>query len=253
MREIEIVEIAGMEDFFQEMVPQLGFQRVPVYRGQGVSNWKLFPTLFREEVAKTEFKSWAELEAAFLIGLKQRGRSELGYEPATELEWMAVGSHHGLPTRFTSWSENALVALFFATDPSHPEVDGAVWRLMPGDTSLMISQDYEQVPEQARLYRPQRPTSAMLNQKTCFLSHPLPKEDATSECFEDLFELGGERLSLAKLIIPASEKAFLRRRLATMGFDHRAMFPGMGGLCRDIREELYCHTDSYEWVFPERA
>jgi hypothetical protein len=126
-----------------------------------------------------------------------------------------------------------------------------VWRILPGDRSLVISQDYEQIPEQARLYRPQRPNGAMLNQGTCFLSHPLPKEDASAESFEDLYELGSERLSLAKLISPASEKSFLRRRLAELGVDNRAMFPGMAGLCRDIREELYSHTDSYEWVFPE--
>ncbi len=250
MREIETVEVGGMEEFLQEMVPQLGFQRTPVYRGQTSCGWKLLPTLFREEVARTEFKSWAELETAFLIGLKQRGRGELGYEPSTELEWMARGAHHGLPTRLSSWTENALVALFFATDPSRPDEDGAVWRLMPGDSSLVISQDYEQIPEQARLYRPQRPNSAMLNQKSCFLSHPLPKEDASPECLEDLFELGSDRISLSKLLIPSGEKAFFRRRLATMGIDHRAMFPGMGGLCRDLRDELYCHTDSYEWVFP---
>ena len=251
MREIETVEIGGLEDFIQEMIPQLGFQRMSVYRGQASSDWKLFPPLYREEVAKTEFKSWSELESAFLIGLKQRARGELGYEPSTELEWLAQGAHHGLPTRFSNWTENALVALFFATDPARSNEDGAVWRIMPGDSSLVISQDYEQIPEQARLYRPQRPNATMLGQKTCFLSHPLPKEDASAESFEDLFELGSERLSLAKLIIPASEKAFLRRRLVTLGVDNRAMFPGMAGLCRDIREELYSHTDSYEWVFPE--
>ncbi len=251
MREIETIEIGSIEDFLQEMVPPLGFQRIPVYRGQASRAWKLFPPLFREAVAKTEFQSWSELEAAFLIGLKQRGRGELGYEPSTELEWLAQGAHHGLPTRFSNWTENALVALFFATEPGQPEEDGVVWRLMPGERGLVISQDYEQIPEQAKLYRPQQPNAAMLRQKTCFLSHPLPKEDAAAESFEDVFELGSERLSLARLVIPAAEKAFLRRRLATMGIDHRALFPGMGGLCRDIREELYSHTDSYEWVFPE--
>jgi len=251
MREIETVEIGGLEDFIQEMIPQLGFQRMSVYRGQASSDWKLFPPLYREEVAKTEFKSWSELESAFLIGLKQRARGELGYEPSTELEWLAQAAHHGLPTRFSNWTENALVALFFATDPSRSNEDGAVWRIMPGDSSLVISQDYEQIPEQARLYRPQRPNATMLGQKTCFLSHPLPKEDASAESFEDLFELGSERLSLAKLIIPASEKAFLRRRLVTLGVDNRAIYRGIAGLCRDIREELYSHTDSYEWVFPE--
>ena len=251
MRSIEIVEIGSLEDFIQEIIPQLGFQRLSVYRGHASSDWKLFPPLFREEVAKTEFKSWSELESAFLIGLKQRARGEFGYEPSTELEWLAQGAHHGLPTRFSNWTETALVALFFATDPSRPDEDGAVWRIIPGDRSLIISQDYEQIPEQARLYRPQRPNAAMLSQKTCFLSHPLPKEDASPESFEDLFELGSERLSLSKLIIPASEKAFLRRRLVNLGVDNRAMFPGMAGLCCDIREDLYSHTDSYEWVFPE--
>jgi len=251
MREIETVEIGGLEDFIQEIIPQLGFQRIPVYRGQASSAWKLFPPLFREEVAKTEFKSWSELESAFLIGLKQRGRGELGYEPSTELEWLAQGAHHGLPTRFSNWTEKALVALFFATDPARADEDGVVWRILPGDRSLVISQDYEQIPEQARLYRPQHPTAAMLNQRTCFLSHPLPNQDASAESFEDLYELGSERLSLAKLIIPASEKSYLRRRLAELGVDNRAMFAGMGGLCRDIREELYSHTDSYEWVLPE--
>ena len=251
MREIETVHIGSIEDFVQEIVPQLGFQRFAVYRGQAAIDWKLLPPLFREAVAKTEFKTWSELESAFLISLKQRGRGELGFEPSIELEWLAQGSHHGLPTRFTSWSENALVALFFATDPTHADEDGVVWRLMPGDGALVISQDYEQIPDQARLYRPQHPNRAMERQQTCFLSHPLPREDAAAESFEDLYELGSEPLSLVKLIIPASEKSFLRRRLAIMGVDHRAMFPGMGGLCRDIREELYSHSDSYEWVFPE--
>jgi len=251
MREIEIVEIGSIERLFEEMVPQLGFLRNPVYRGQGLADWKLLPPLFREEVARTEFKSWSELEAAFLLSLKHRGRGEIGHEPLTELEWMAMGAHHGLPTRFSSWTENALVALFFATDPAHPNEDGAVWRIMPGDTSFTISQDYEQIPDQPRLYRPQRPTQAMLNQRVCFLSHPLPKEDASPETFEEVFELGTERLVLSKLIVPAGEKAYLRRRLAMMGVDHRLIHPGLGGLCGDLRSEIYCHTDSYEWIFPQ--
>jgi hypothetical protein len=33
--------------------------------------------------------------------------------------------------------------------------------------------------------------------------------------------------------------------------DNRSMFPGLGGVCQDLRDEIYCHTDSYEWIFPE--
>jgi hypothetical protein len=251
MKKIETITISGIEDFIQEMVPTLGFQRIPVYRGHANVDWKILPSLFREEVASTEFKSWAELEAAFMISLKQRGSGEIGFKPDSELEWMSVGQHAGLPTRFSAWSENALAALYFATEETAANEDGAVWRILPGEASFTISHDYEQVPEEARLYRPQNTTPAMLNQKTCYLSHPLPQEDASAESFEELFELGSERLSLAKLIIPAEEKSHLRRRLATMGVDSRTLFPGMTGLCQQIRSEIFSHTDSYEWVFPE--
>ena len=251
MREIETVVVASIESLLEEMVPRLGFQRTPIYRGQASSEWKLLPTLFREEVARTEHKSWAELESAFLLSLKQQAGGEIGYDPTTELEWRAVGSWHGLPTRFSSWSDNVLIALFFATDPSHPEIDGAIWRIMPGETSFTISQDYEQIPEQVRLYRPQRSNPSMRNQRVCFLSHPLPAEDATPETLEEIYELGTDRIVLSKLVVPASCKPYLRRRLAMMGFDHRSLFPGLGSLCRDLRDEIYCHTDSYEWIFPK--
>ncbi|MBP6600829.1 MAG: FRG domain-containing protein [Verrucomicrobiales bacterium] len=251
MREIETVLIQSLENFLEEMVPQIGFQKVPFYRGQGSADWKLLPRLFREEMKRTEFTNWADLESALLISLKQRAGAELGYQPTTELEWMAVAQHYGLPTRLTSWSANALVALFFATDPKRAEEDGVVWRILPGEAAFTISQDYEQVPEQPRLYRPQRTNHAMLNQKTGFLTHPLPLEDTAADSLEDWFELGDEKVSLTKLLIPAAEKAYFRRRLATMGIDHSTLFPGIRGLCRDISEEIYCHTDSYDWVFPE--
>lgn len=251
MRDIETVTIQSVEDFLQEMVPQLGFLRTPIYRGQGNSEWPILPSLLREEVAKTEFSSWADLEAAFLIRMKQSARGELGYEPMTELEWMSIAQHYGLPTRMSSWTSNALVALFYATDPEFQGEDGVVWRVLPGDSRLIISQDYEQVPEHPRIYLPQKTTPAMLNQRTCYLCHPLPAEDAAPETFEEQFELGADNLHLARIVVPAEEKSFVRRRLATMGIDSRSLNPGMRGLCGQIREEIYSHTDSYEWIFPQ--
>lgn len=250
MREIENIFVNSMEDFMREMVPQLGFQRNPIYRGQASDVWSVLPPLFREEVAKSEFKSWNELEGAFLLRLKQRARGELGYDPTTELEWMSIGQHYGLPTRLSTWSENALVALYFATSP-HCDDDGVVWRILLGEAELTISHDYEQVPEQVRVYMPQNTTPAMLNQQTCYLSHPLPDQDAAPETLEDYFELGDDRIHLARIIIPAEEKAFLRSRLSMMGFDSRKLFPGMHGLCEQISEEIYHHTQTFEWVFPD--
>lgn len=250
MREIENVVVGSIEALLEEMVPPLGFQRAPVYRGQASAAWSLLPSLYREEVAKTEHKSWAEVEACSLLAFKRQAGGDLDREPGTELEWMALGAHHGLPTRLTAWTDNALVALFFATASAPAGEDGAVWRLMPGEAALTIAHDYEQIPDSVRLYRPQRPDAAMRNQRVGFLAHPLPIEDAAPETLEEIYELGGDRFVLSKLIVPAEWKAYLRRRLVTMGVDHRALFPGLAGLCHDLREELYSQTDAYEWVFP---
>jgi len=251
MRKIETTRVEDVERFLLEMVPRIGFQRAPIYRGHASADWGLYPELFREKLDRTEFSSWADLESALLIQLKQRARGELDYEPMTELEWMSVAQHFGLPTRLSTWTENALVALHFATERTDSDTDGVVWRMMPGNAKLVISQDYEQLPERTQIYLPQKATAAMANQKVCYLCHPLPEENANPESFEDHYELGDDNICLTRIVIPAGCKDFIRSRLATMGIDQRMLFPGMRGLCRQIKEETYFHTDAYEWMFPE--
>ncbi|NNE94305.1 MAG: FRG domain-containing protein [Verrucomicrobiales bacterium] len=252
MREIETTEIHTVQAFVEEIVPNLGFQRQPVYRGQADIGWRLVPSLLRESIGQSEFKNWDDLECALAFQFKQQaGQPFLGGEtPGTELEWRAIGQHFGLPTRFTSWTENALVALFFATENRRDESDGVVWRILPGDRDLILTQDFEQVPDRPQLYFPKHGHPEILAQKTCFLSHVLPEFDTPAISFEDHYESCSEdRLHLCQIVIPHEFKSSIRHHLRGMGIDHRTLFPGLRGLCGSIREKIYAHTDSYEWVF----
>ena len=49
-------------------------------------------------------------------------------------EWLFIMQHHGTPTRLLDWSENAMVAIAFATQyrkDKHKDKDAVVWCLNP--------------------------------------------------------------------------------------------------------------------------
>jgi len=251
MKEIEETTVYGMDEFANEATEVLGFQRAPVFRGQADAGRRLLPLPLRENLSKSEFDTWAELASSLMIPFKREGAGELAQIPQTELEWHAVAQHFGLPTRFSAWSRSALVALWFATEETEDEAPGVVWRLLPGGREFVVSQDYEQLPEQPRLYFPTCSEPSMRSQQVCFLSHPMPEGNAEPETFEDTLQRGSENLHAARILIPHEMKEGFRNKLAVMGVDRQTLFPGLRGLCGRIRDGIRAHTDSYEWVFPE--
>jgi len=248
MKTIEECKARSLDEYFSELVPKLRFQRTPVYRGQASINWSLLPGLLREDLARAEFGNWASLDAVQISKFKKRSAGLLACQPHSELEWRAQGAQQGLPTALSSWSENGMVALYFATELSDDESDGVVWRLLPGDSGMEISQDHEQVPGKPGIYFPRYRDEAMENQRVCFLTHALPEGGGTPMAFEDYYPSSREELQLCRIRIPHVEKESIRSSLATIGMDARSLFPDLRGLCTQIREEMYTHTNSYNWI-----
>ena len=59
---------------------------------------------------------------------KREARSMLDTSPIDDWEWLSLAQHHLVPTRFMDWSQNPLVALYFAV-VGNPKVDGAFFAL----------------------------------------------------------------------------------------------------------------------------
>jgi len=253
-REFETVTVTDLSEFAKEVVPRLGPNRQPIYRGQESVDWALRPGLYREDLNMSGFDEWPEIEADLIQKLKTRGETDLGYRPETELEWMAAAQHIGMPTRLTAWTPNPLVGLYFAIRATASvSGDAVVWRMMPEeDADLVIAHDHENVPTQPKVFFPKLPTEEMRAQRVCFVSHPLPSgPDKQAASLETVYERGVGRIHLCQIVIPEGAKMALRRELAAHGVDAYTVSPTAAGRAQQIRDEIGMVTDRYDWVFDQ--
>ncbi len=248
MRQYETTTIRYVEDLIPEVPPTRGAHQQNYYRGQADSSWALLPALFRVDLAETEYDSWIDLAQSRMLKFKQMAPSQVRSEMASELEWAATACHHHAPTHFTTWSEAALVGLYFATEETADRADGALWRLMPGHNEMTIHQDYEQVPDAPRVYHPQFQSAEMMAQRVAFLTHPFPQTAMPAVPFENYYETSSDLMNLCKLVIPHESKAEIREQIAALGFDTRSIYPDLKGIGRQISEGIYKNNRSYDWI-----
>jgi hypothetical protein len=83
------------------------------YRGCGLASYVLQPSLYRHETIKKP-EELSQLEHRVMARFRQRSIPYHSRSISDDWEALFFMQHYGVPTRLLDWTENPLVALFFA-------------------------------------------------------------------------------------------------------------------------------------------
>lgn len=203
---------------FHEIVEKYDARSV-VYRGVKSVGFPLLPKIGRV-VPPDSADSREQNEQEILRLFKERAFQYLNFTPTSDWDWLAVGQQYGLPTRLLDWTDNPLVACFFAIDESTDE-DGVIYAYR--DNSY-ISVDAHTDPfryKSVGKFIPGHFVQRITTQGGLFTIHPNPYEPFESQDME-------------KIIVPSEIQAELRDTLNKYGVNQFSLFPSLDGLAAHI-------------------
>jgi len=207
------VDIESFSEFDEALS---GITRSALCRGVSDANYELAPSLFRGKKPADLVKQEKNLMWVF----KTQARPHLASLPTSEVEWLVVAQHHGLPTRLLDWSLSPLVALFFAVQ-SGSKSDGAVY--VHDKEVFKHEEDISLVGlKQVAAFFPSHISPRISAQSGMFTVHPLDGKP-----FDDD--------DLLKIVIPAAKKKKLLDKIVKFGVHHASMFPDLDGLSKFLR------------------
>jgi hypothetical protein len=228
------------------------------FRGHASHSWTLVPKAFRTGMNLRR-------EANLYMHFKQFSRNIIPNAPGNRhyFSWLQIMQHHGLGTRLLDWTQNPLVALYFAVEQPAPGASPCLWILDPGCLNFECNPDKlcAVMAVQEPIER-QHPLELILNadilDHSYWVSHPPlercrffsainpPDFNVRVAAQQGTYTIHGKDFALdnvpyankilTKVNILPSAIADIRKRLSLFGIRKRSLFPDLDNLAQDLLE-----------------
>jgi hypothetical protein len=247
------------------------------YRGEADIFSLLLPKIFRKQYwlgptvafQPQESEKLRKLETGHIYEFKRLApglHSDLPGDnnPLNNLKWLFLMQHHGMPTRLLDWTQNILVATFFAVigTKKDDENDGQVWSIKPLELNkaggicfafplpghpiveylsremfyslekkvgLLKKLELREIPTHPVAILPPLCWSRMIAQSSVFTLHPKPRSG------ENIHVAPAE---LTRYKIPVKLKKKIRIELRHLGMEYRTLFPELDSISKDMTQKF---------------
>jgi hypothetical protein len=247
---VRLDDLSKIIDICRQIIAEFNKEEA-FWRGHGDADWSLLPHAFRCDPERPEIPKYDEcsLIGHFQARAPTRSHAKIP-EPHDYFGWLFLAQHYGLPTRLLDWTENPLVALYFAVLGEEAR-DGCLWALRTQQLNEIFGSPFGSIHAQdARLIELVRP--AFVRGSEC--AHAIYAIEGREIDLRMLAQTGRftvhsfhtpvENLPnsehwLRRYIVPKEHKRKIALQLAALGIRQSNLFPDLTNLAAELRAKLF--------------